>query len=1271
MTEIKNNFKASILLFLILISPFLSNGQNTKYKISPATLKSETLFNQDNKKFVFFEGADYQLELNDLPVKLVQLPLSTNSEIDQINFKNPIYKEVEDQTVLSVINSNSLVGNIDIEVKYGYYKKNKFASISFVPFRINSQTGLIEQLIEFEFDYTTSKLPLSKVQKAAAFSNNSVLASGEWYRISVSTDGVFKLDAAFFENMGLDISTIDPRTIKLFGNDQGMLAALNSENSVDDLKELAIKFEGESDGVFNVSDYLLFYGQGPHEVYYDSSLSRFRFRQHLYEEKSNYFITFGGVQGKRIADQSSSSATPTKTISTFDDFKHYEKEKINLIKSGQLWLGEVYDVTNSYQYSFDFPNIDNAKPAILEASFYVRSGVTSRIDIGVGSSNFTMNLGTVNLNRYDTPFASEARSVFTFTPNSSNLQINTSYNKPQASSKAWLNYLSVNVSRRLIFSGSQMGFRNVSSAGAGEVSSFSISGQLQNVNIWDVTDPFDVKNQIVLSTGAALQFTVATPTLKEFIAFENANEDVVFEEKVENQNLHQLTNIDYVIVSHPLFIDHAQQLANFHSNKGLRVEVVTPQQIYNEFSAGSQDPIAIRSLLRMLYQKATVTDNLPKYLLLYGDGSYDPKERLSGNTNMIVTYQSPNSVSPVASFVSDEYMGLLDPNEGKFGSFDNDMLDVGIGRFPVKTLAESQAVLNKTLNYNTSATFGDWRNEAVFVADDEDGTLHMNHSAIVSRNLDSIPFFNVEKLYLDAFPQVSTPGGDRYPQANIAVNAAINSGSLIVNYTGHGGETGWTAERVVGVSDINSWNNSKHLPLFITATCEFSRFDDPFRNSGGELVLLNSRGGGIALMTTTRLVFATPNLYLNDTLYKRMFEKVNGEYKRLGDVFAETKAQHSGSTNAKNFTLLGDPATRLAIPQFNVVTTSINGNSISGNDTLKALSKVTISGEVRDNNGALMTNFNGLIYPTVFDKIKTYKTLDNDNNGQYTYKLRNSRLFKGKASVVNGLFTFQFIVPKDITYSVGSGKISYYANDNSTDATGGTTNFLIGGTADSVDLDTEGPEMEAYLNDKQFIYGGITDENPILILELTDPQGINTVGNGVGRDIVAYLDDETDKTFVLNEYYEAELNDYSSGKVTYPFQGLTEGKHRLTIKAWDVHNNSSNKTIEFEVVTQKDIALDNVLNYPNPFTTNTQFWFEHNQAGQVLDVKIDVFAVSGKLVRSISEVVVADGYHSRQISWNGLDDFGDKIGRGVYVYRLKVRSRNGSVAEKYEKLVIL
>lgn len=1271
MTTIKLHFISISIFFMALIVPFLTFGQGNKYKIASASIKSEVLFGQSVQRFIFFEGAHYDLSRGEIPYKLIQLPISNQINLVNVALDNEVYSPVDNQEVISLLNSQGGLPDVMIRTSYGFFKKQKFASLEVFPFKFNSLTGAVEQLISFDITYSTAKIPPANNQKIAAFSSNSVLASGEWFKLSVDKDGVFKLDAQFFESLGIDISTINPQTVKIYGNEHGMLPALNSQNSVDDLKELPIKFEGELDGIFNSSDYLLFYGKGPNEVYYDSTVARFRQRMNLYSDKTYYFLTYGGVNGKRISSQASLTTTATNFVTNFDAFQHYEKERINLIKSGQLWLGESYDVTNNYQFVFDFPNLDLSESAVLETSFFVRSGVPSKVDISIGASNFTMNLGTVNLNRYEGAFASEGRSTFIFSPSSNLVTVNTLFNKPQASSKAWLNFLSINAKRRLVFNGNQFGFRNINSVGLNEITNYTITGQPENAIIWDVTSVFDVKNQLYTSSSNSIQFNIKTDRLKELVVFDTGYEEVIFEGVVENQNLHQLENIDYVIVSHPLFIDHAQQLADFHSNDGLRVKVVTPKQVYNEFSAGSQDPVAIRSFLRMLYQKATAPENLPKYLLLYGDGSYDPKDRLSGNTNFIVTYQSPNSVSPVGSFVSDEYMGLLDPNEGKFGSFDNDMLDVGVGRFPVKTLAESQAVLTKTMSYNTPATLGDWRNEAVFVADDEDGTLHMNHSAIVSRNLDSIPFFNVEKLYLDAFPQVSTPGGDRYPLANIAVNSAINNGSLIVNYTGHGGETGWTAERVVGVSDINAWTNSKQLPLFITATCEFSRFDDPFRNSGGELVLLNSNGGGIALMTTTRLVYATPNLYLNDTLYKRMFEKINGNYKRLGDVFAETKAQHSGSTNAKNFTLLGDPAIRLAIPRYSVVTTSINGNAISGNDTLKALSKVTIEGEVRDDNGALMTNFNGLIYPTVFDKIKTFKTLNNDNNGPYTYKLRNSRLFKGKASVVNGRFSFQFIVPKDIVYSVGSGKISYYSSDNNIDATGGTTNFMIGGTADSVDLDTEGPEIEAYLNDKQFIYGGITDENPILILELNDPQGINTVGNGVGRDIVAYLDDETDNTFVLNDFYEAELNDYSRGKVTYPFQGLSEGKHRLTIKAWDVHNNSSNKTIDFEVVIQKDVKLDNVLNYPNPFTTNTQFWFEHNQAGQVLDVKVDVFTVSGKLVRSITEVVVAEGYHSRQINWDGLDDFGDKIGRGVYVYRLKVRSRNGSVAEKYEKLVIL
>ncbi len=385
----------------------------------------------------------------------------------------------------------------------------------------------------------------------------------------------------------------------------------------------------------------------------------------------------------------------------------------------------------------------------------------------------------------------------------------------------------------------------------------------------------------------------------------------------------------------------------------------------------------------------------------------------------------------------------------------------------------------------------------------------------------------------------------------------------------------------------------------------------------------------------------------------------------------EVKNINATQGNTRNFSLLGDPALKIAIPRYEVLTTQINGKPISQMDTLRALSKATISGIVTDGNGNQLNDFNGLIYPTVFDKERDKKTLNNTGGGVFNYSARESKIFKGKATVVNGAFSFEFVVPKDISYNFGQGKISYYADNAQVDGNGFTERFILGGSDPNAVIDNQGPAIELYMNDASFVYGGITNESPYLLANLSDDQGINTVGNGIGHDLVAILDQNTENAIVLNDYYEAETDSYQRGSIRYLLSELPEGRHTLTLKAWDNANNSSEKTIEFNVVSEKDIKIENLVNYPNPFTTNTEFIFQHNQPGTPMDVKIEVFTVSGKLVKSIDQVVVSEGFLSRDIRWNGRDDFGDRIGKGVYVYKLKVRSRNGSVTEKYEKLVIL
>jgi len=627
----------------------------------------------------------------------------------------------------------------------------------------------------------------------------------------------------------------------------------------------------------------------------------------------------------------------------------------------------------------------------------------------------------------------------------------------------------------------------------------------------------------------------------------------------------------------------------------------------------------------------------------------------------------------VGSLVSDDYYGLLDAAEGTWSGIE--LVDIAIGRLPVKTQEEANNVVNKILNYNTNSSMKEWRNNLVFIGDDEDGNLHMRQSDQLATMVDTgYKDFNVNKIFFDAFTQESTPGGTRYPDVTKAINKAVESGSLVVNYTGHGGEVGWAHERVLTVKEVNSWENTSEsgFPLFVTATCEFSRFDDPARTTAGELVLLNP-GGGIGLLTTVRLVYASPNFELNKTFYEELFLPVNGVMPTMGELFMSIKNNSSniGDRNNRNFTLLGDPALRLAYPIHDVKTTKINGSSISLSDTIKSLGKVTISGEVQDDNGIKLTGFNGVIFPIVFDKTKQVNTLNNDGNGVFTFDLQTSKLFKGKVSVVNGDFSYTFVVPKDISYNYGQGKLSYYAENQNEDANGFYTDFYIGGTAADYEVDDIGPEVALFMNDENFVFGGMTDDSPILLANITDIHGINMVGNGIGHDIVAVLDGNTDESFILNDFYEADLNSYQAGKIVFPLSDLKEGRHSLKLKVWDVYNNSSEATIEFVVVNTRDIQLERVYNYPNPFTTYTEFWFEHNQPGKQLFAQVQIFTVSGKLVKTLEQHILNEGYRSTSITWDGLDQYGDRIGRGVYVYRLKVRTENFSVAEKYQKLVIL
>ena len=1254
---------------------------------------TEVKYDGSTKTYLYFEGAVFLGE-NSLPYVVQNIKVSSNTTV-QVNLRDSKFVNLTNKEK-EAIEGLSFPASIEVTADRYTEMKQAYVRVSFVPIRKNATTGQLEKLVDFDLE--TRQTTYGKPKAAAAASaTSSVLATGNWFKIAIGQDGLYRITKNDLEALGMDVNAIDPRKLNIYGNGGGMLPQANSAFRHDDLQQNAIEVVGEADGRFDANDYIVFYAKGPHSWVQDSTVcGLFSHEFNVYSDKSYYFITADRGTGRRVASASSASGTATNTVTTFTDHQFHEADNVNLIKTGRQWFGEVFDIETTYDFDFGFSNIVAGDSAHVTTKFLGKHPSSTSFTVKA-NGNTIVNAEPISGTSGIYAATAVARTTCSKVPLASgNTNVSVTYNKSGIpSAVGWLDYIDVIVKRNLSMAGGQMAFRNLESVGAGNISEFRLANANSSLRVWEITDPTNVEQQTLSLQGSTAIFKTETESLRQFIAFNGgAFYNVETIGQVENQNLHALNQANMIIVCHPNFLSEAERLADFHrtsETNPLSVHIVTPEQVFNEFSSGAQDVSAIRDMMKMFYDRSTSWQDYPRYLLLFGDASYDYKDRLADNTNYVPTYESVQSLVPTISYASDDYFGLLDLEEGEWASSASDALDIGIGRFVVRTIEDARVVVDKIYRYEElgidalDATHAcadgtvtnsspDWRNRIVFMADDEDNNIHLNQADQLATIVDTMyPEYNITKIYFDSYVQESTPGGQRYPEANAGLNTEVQRGALIVNYTGHGGELGLSHERVLGISDINSWTNFSNLPVFVTATCEFTRYDDPSRISAGEIVHLNPEGGGIALFTTSRLVYSAPNFTLNRNFYLNLLTEQLWGPPTMGDVIRMTKTASGSGVNNRNFVLIGDPAQRLAFPLHEVETLTINGDDVNSlTDTINALQLVTVTGRMKNRNGQLMPNFNGVVYPTVFDKATDVTTLGNDpGSSPRTFRVQKNLIYKGKASVTNGEFTFTFVVPKDIAYSYDFGRISYYAEGNSTNASGYFEEFVIGGSSDNASADENGPVVGLYMNDVSFAYGGTTDENPSLLAIVSDTNGINTVGNGIGHDITAVLDDNATNTINLNDFYQADLDSYQSGKVVYPFSGLSEGTHTLKMKIWDVYNNSSEAYTEFVVAESAELALNHVLNYPNPFTTNTAFMFEHNQPCNSLDVQVQVFTVSGKLVKTINETVLSSGFRNDPIQWDGLDDYGQKIGRGVYLYNLKVKTPDGQKAEQIERLVIL
>lgn len=1243
-----------------------------------------------------FKGADFELSEHSHPIFSLQKEVAGRPDRVKIDLINTEFVPLTESEKIAVDMQN-LSSEIEKHSFIAMSRGKAIAVSYFVPIRKNEATGVAEKLISFRVKWSVSGS--QSAPQRSSRTTSSVLASGDWYRIGVAKDGVYRVSYQYLKDIGIDVAAISPNDLNIYGNGVGLLPIQNGLYRPDDIQPNAIQVVDGNDGSFDPGDYLLFFARGPNRWRYDLAESEFRHVKHLYTDTSYYFIGVNVGPPKRMTTESSASQPATVTVTDFDDYAFHDIDQVNLLKTGRTWYGEVFDIQNTHIISgdnFTFPNINTNAMAKVRVELIARTlGFSNssnfQVTINGGEAYEEMSVPGVS-GIYTQSYARDRVTRIDFLPGTSTFDVKLKFVPHSSTSKGWLDFISINVRRNLKMEGQGMLFRDMESVEPGQIAEFNLSGASSVNQIWDVTDPNNVTAINYNQTGTDITFRRSASTLKEYYALTNFTyPEPRYFGTVPNQNLHALglqQPIDMMVVTHPKFYNEAVDLANFHTNHPtdpVYSEVVTTQQVYNEFSSGMPDITAIKDLMRMLYTRSNGDEELmPKYLLLFGDGSYDNRSRAENNTNYILTYQTVNSVAPVGSYVSDDYFALLDISEGEST---NDKVDIGVGRIPVSTVQGAQDVVKKLKKYMTSdfaaevshcsgvgeGGFGEWRNRLVFVGDDEDSGLHMSQSDQLAAMIEeSNPEFNITKIYLDAYQQVSSPGGNLYPEVNSLIKSNVQRGALLVNYVGHGGEVGWAEERILDVSTIRNWSNINSLPIFVTATCEFTRFDDPGRTSAGEYVLLNPNGAGVSLLSTTRLVTSGGNFTLAKEFYKHVFMYEEYPDLRLGDIARKTKSSISTGINKRSFALIGDPALKLAYPQMKVFTTSITDTLGAPLDTLKALGNVKISGYVGDQSGVLLNSFNGTVAITVFDKESDIQTLSNDGGSPFHFSTYKNVLYRGKAEVEAGVFDFTFIVPKDINLSVDStGRLSYYAVSSVTDASGYKNGITVGSIDENAAADDTGPTVELYMNDEHFVTGGTTDQNPTIYAVLRDESGINMVGTGIGHDLTAVIDDNNSQPITLNDFYESDLNTFKSGTIRYPLEDMTEGLHKLRVKVWDVHNNSGEGYTEFVVANSEEFALEHVLNYPNPFTTYTEFSFEHNQVCAYLNVQIQVFTISGKLVKTINTFSNTNGFRVEPIAWNGLDDYGDQLARGVYVYRIKVRNPAGEKVEKFEKLVIL
>jgi hypothetical protein len=1165
-----------------------------------------------------------------------------------------------------------------------------FGAVPILSARKRSRTEL-ELLSNIAINWSTASdwsRPSVPILRENARLENSKMAAGDWYRIEIrdngsgGSEGIYKITKQFLESAGINLSNVDPRTIKMYGNGGDLLPESPTAARPQDLEEIAIYIEGEGNGHFDPQDYILFYGRSVNNWKYNPQTRRFSHYINYYSNSNYYWIQLNTPGfGRRMASVLSENVQNPYTPQSFAEKIFFETEINNLLMEGNMWLSQRISDGQSFSWAITQTGLEP------NSNIYYRLRLASRVfaanSYTVREENSTMSEIIVQLQAVPTGWDDWIRTaVSDFTinasqknpPNTEQSRFVATFHSPLPEGEGYLDWMEIQYLRK--FSSVANDLLRFTSPDTAVVVQYTLSPFSNNqIRIFDVTDHDSAAMIQPLNLGpnyVTFQKSAVQGSLKKYIAAgpNGYKAPTGISQRFANQNLHGFQEgASFVIVTDRSLSDAASQLKQKRESGGpsnfnfLKTQIVFTDQIYNEFGGGLPDAVAIRDYLKYAWD---YWQEKPVYVLLFGDGHLDYRKILGLNGNLVPPYEytTPN-IHQVIGFTSDDFYTWMADGYPR-PSF-------AIGRIPVTNQSEASSYLDKLDCYEDPAYNGYWKNKSAYAADDGwttntpcEGPIH-THQIERLAEIYTPQVFEKLKIYLVAYPSIITSQGRRKPGVTADMIKYWNLGLATMSYAGHGAPLVWAHEYVLEAgSFVSQLNNNCKYPLLTVASCDFSKFDNPMMQSGGEIFVTAPGKGAISSVAATRPTYPGDNEALNNALFQDLFfhQDTLLLQKRFGRGLFYSKHTVSYNPNAYKYILMGDPSVRFRIPRFRSSVDSIAGLK---DDTMRALSRIEVYGSVLKPDSTLWTDFNGNIFLKIFDvPDNLLMTPPECPRDTFRFTVSKRFIFSGSKSVRNGKWNVQFIVPKDISYLNRKGKLTCYFYNSSADGSGLDTSFIIGGIDPLAPADSNGPEISLYLNNRDFRSGDIVNENFKLLGDFFDESGINTTGS-IGHKIEATLDGDVNQKYDLTTFYSSDTT-YQRGSLEYDFLSIPEGEHRLSLKAFDTYNNSSEAEIRFVVSSYNGLKVVNVYNYPNPFTDNTVFTFQHNYP-DAINVRIKIYTVAGRLIKQLQQNGINDKFVA--INWSGKDEDSETLSNGIYIYRLTVEAGDGSSITETGKLAVL